>query len=80
MKITDRYGTVLRCYDNGVRSFDRYTILPPRWAGEHVARFRVRRRRGRSGRAIGQSGPHFRARFARRGRGRRIGWRLPVRQ
>lgn len=30
----DRYGTVLRCYDNGGRSFDRYTILPPRWAGE----------------------------------------------
>ena len=41
MKITDRYGTVLRCYDNGVRSFDRYTILPPRWAGEHLARYRV---------------------------------------
>lgn len=28
------YGTVLRCYDNGGRSFDRYTIVPPRWAGE----------------------------------------------
>ena len=41
MKITDRYGTVLRCYDNGGRSFDRYTILPPRWAVEHVARYRV---------------------------------------
>lgn len=24
----------LRCYDNGGRSFDRYTILPPRWAGD----------------------------------------------
>lgn len=35
MKITDRYGTVLRCYDNGGRSFDRYTILPPRWAVEY---------------------------------------------
>jgi len=32
MKITDRYGTVLRCYDNGGRSMDRYTIVPPRWA------------------------------------------------
>ena len=37
MKITDRYGTVLRCYDNGGRSFDRYTILPPRWAVEYKA-------------------------------------------
>ena len=41
MKTIDRYGTVLRCYDNGGRSFDRYTILPPRWAVEHVARYRV---------------------------------------
>lgn len=32
MKITERYGTVLRCYDNGGRSGDRYTIIPPRWA------------------------------------------------
>lgn len=32
--ITQRYGTVLRCYDNGGRSFDRYTIIPPRWAGK----------------------------------------------
>lgn len=23
----------LRCFDNGGRTFDRYTILPPRWAG-----------------------------------------------
>ena len=37
MKITDRYGTVLRCYDNGGRSFDRYTILPPRWAVDHLS-------------------------------------------
>lgn len=24
----------LRCYDNGGRSFDRYTVIPPRWAGK----------------------------------------------
>lgn len=29
-----RYGTALRIYDNGGRSADRYTILPPRWAGD----------------------------------------------
>lgn len=23
----------LRCYDNGGRTSDRYTIIPPRWAG-----------------------------------------------
>lgn len=23
----------LRCYDNGGKTCDRYTILPPRWAG-----------------------------------------------
>lgn len=28
------YGTTLRIYDNGGRSVDRYTIIPPRWAGE----------------------------------------------
>lgn len=32
--ITQRYGTTLRLYDNGGRSADRYTIVPPRWAGE----------------------------------------------
>lgn len=32
--IAQRYGTVLRCYDNGGRSADRYTIIPPRWAGK----------------------------------------------
>lgn len=35
MKIVERYGTVLRCYDNGGRSFDRYTIIPPRWAKDY---------------------------------------------
>lgn len=35
MKTTDRYGTVLRLYDNGGRSCDRYTIIPPRWAREY---------------------------------------------
>ena len=38
MKIFDRYGTVLRIYDNGGKTFDRYTILPPRWAREHLER------------------------------------------
>lgn len=32
--IRDRYGTHLRIYDNGGKTFDRYTIVPPRWAGE----------------------------------------------
>ena len=41
MKTIDRYGTVLRCYDNGGRSFDRYTILPPHWAVEYKAGRRV---------------------------------------
>lgn len=27
------YGTTLRIYDNGGRSFDRYTVIPPRNAG-----------------------------------------------
>jgi hypothetical protein len=30
--ILQRYGTALRCYDNGGKSVDRYTIIPPRWA------------------------------------------------
>ena len=34
MKIIDRYGTVLRCYDNGGKTFDQYTVIPPRWASE----------------------------------------------
>lgn len=33
MKTLDRYGTVLRIYDNGGKTCDRYTIIPPRWAG-----------------------------------------------
>lgn len=28
-----RYGTVLRLYDNEGKTADRYTIIPPRWAG-----------------------------------------------
>ena len=28
----NRYGCALRIYDNGGRSFDRYTLIPPRWA------------------------------------------------
>lgn len=34
MTIFERYGTVLRCYDNGGKTFDRYTVVPPRWATE----------------------------------------------
>lgn len=30
-----RYGTVLRCYDNGGKTVDRYTIIPPKWANEY---------------------------------------------
>jgi hypothetical protein len=35
MTILERYGAVLRCYDNGGKSADRYTIVPPRWANEY---------------------------------------------
>lgn len=38
MSILARYGTVLRCYDDGGRTFDRYTIIPPRWAREYRER------------------------------------------
>ncbi len=31
-----RYGTVLRCYDNGGKTADRYTIIPPRWAKNYA--------------------------------------------
>ena len=27
-----RYGAALRMYDNGGRSADRFTLIPPRWA------------------------------------------------
>jgi len=50
MKIVERYGTVLRCYDNGGRSFDRYTIIPPRWAKDY---------QGRMWDCIGASGDPF---------------------
>jgi hypothetical protein len=35
MKIIERYGTTLRIYDNGGKTLDRYTILPPRWAKQY---------------------------------------------
>lgn len=35
MSIFGRYGTVLRIFDNNGKSFDRYTICPPRWANEY---------------------------------------------
>lgn len=35
MTILERYGTVLRVYDNGGKTADRYTVIPPRWAHEH---------------------------------------------
>lgn len=35
MNTIERYGTVLRIYDNGGKTMDRYTILPPRWDKEH---------------------------------------------
>lgn len=38
MTIFERYGTVLRCYDNGGDSFDQYTVVPPRWAHEERER------------------------------------------
>lgn len=32
-KTEARYGTVLRVFDNGGKTCDRYTVFPPRWAG-----------------------------------------------
>lgn len=29
-----RYGCTLRIYDNGGRSMDRYTMIPPRWSAK----------------------------------------------
>ena len=43
------YGTALRIYDNGGKTCDRYTILPPRWAGPDW------RERDRTWQAIGSS-------------------------
>lgn len=31
-KTVERYGATLRIYDNGGKSYDRYTMIPPRWA------------------------------------------------
>ena len=36
--IEQRYGTVLRCYDNGGKTCDRYTIISPRWAKAYQER------------------------------------------
>lgn len=33
-----RYGTVLRIYDNGGATMDRYTIVPPHWATQYRER------------------------------------------
>lgn len=38
MTITERYGCTLRIYDNGGKTFDRYTIVPPRWARAYIER------------------------------------------
>lgn len=75
MKIADRYGTVLRCYDNGGKTSDRYTILPPRWAKDYRERSRLWTAIGANAfpfhpQGIGmhvtaQAGPHL---------GRRISW------
>src|SRR5699024_1055150 len=51
--IIERYGTVLRCYDNGGRTLDRYTIIPPRWA------YQYRERDPRTFLAIGASQSPF---------------------
>ena len=44
-----RYGCHLRIYDNGGKTADRYTILPPKWAGPEW------REVGRMWQAIGAS-------------------------
>ncbi len=38
MTILERYGTVLRCYDDGGKTCARYTIIPPRWARQYRER------------------------------------------
>lgn len=35
MQIEKRYGTILRIFDNGGRSADRYTVIAPRWAKDY---------------------------------------------
>ena len=37
-KTESLYGTVLRIFDNGGKTYDRYTVLPPRWADRAVWR------------------------------------------
>lgn len=32
MTVNERYGCALRIYDNGGKTADRYTCIPPRWA------------------------------------------------
>lgn len=32
------YGCTVRIYDNGGKSLDRYTLIPPRWAKEYQER------------------------------------------
>lgn len=34
-KSVENYGTELRIFDNGGKTFDRYTIMPPRYATEY---------------------------------------------
>ncbi|MDQ2077509.1 hypothetical protein [Marinimicrobium sp. ABcell2] len=36
--IVNRYGTVLRLYDNGGETKDRFTLIPPRWAKQYKER------------------------------------------
>lgn len=38
MTILERYGCTLRIYDNGGKTFDRFTCVPPRWAHQHRER------------------------------------------
>lgn len=38
MKTVQRYGTVLRLFDNGGKTADRYTIMPPRYAKSYRGR------------------------------------------
>lgn len=35
MTILARYGTTLRLYDNGGKTYDRFTVIPPRWAHDY---------------------------------------------